>query len=51
MVMAMMVHPASQDICARRSRTVTGVDTGYTNKAPYSGARLAQRAVAAGGVL
>lgn len=51
MVMAMMVHPASQETCARSSRTVTGLDRRYTDKAADSGARLEQRALAAGGVL
>jgi len=35
-VMAMMVHPASQDTCVRSSRTVTWVNTRYTEMAPYS---------------
>ena len=36
MVMAMMVHPATQDACVPSSRTVTWVNTRYTEMAPYS---------------
>ena len=36
MVMAMMVHPAPRETCARSSPIVTGVDRRYTEMAPYS---------------
>ena len=35
MVMAMMVHPAPRETCARSSPIVTGVDRWSTAKAPY----------------
>jgi hypothetical protein len=55
-VMAMMVHAASEQICAHSSRTVTGVGTRYTEQASYWVrdrliGRLAQGALGAGGVL
>lgn len=55
-VMAMMVHAASEQICAHSSRTVTGVGTRYTEQATYWVrdrliGRLAQGALSAGGVL